>query len=127
MSRPVLFGSRLCESLFDGATLPLLSIVPGILLWYAGRGFWEAAGGGIMFGILLSPVAGGLRIAVEVLILQKIARRRRGALGGLCAAACTPATMPSCRGFIGGNLRIPNVFPTLGPAEFFRASRRSVW
>lgn len=87
--RPVLFSSRLSESLFDGATLPMLSMVPGILLWYGGLGFWAAVGWGFLFGALLALAVGALRIACEVLMLQKMKRKSRGTLGGLCAAAGT--------------------------------------
>ncbi len=87
--RPVLFTSKLSECLFDGASLPLLSMLPGIVLFHSGWSFWSSAGWGLAFGLLIALAVAALRIAVEVLLLQKCPRRRRGTIGGLCAAAGT--------------------------------------
>jgi ABC-2 type transport system permease protein len=87
--RPVLFTARLGEALFDGATLPLLSMPPGILLFYDGHGFWASAGWGLLFGILLTLAVSALRLTAEIVMLQKLRRKRRGTLCGLGAAAGT--------------------------------------
>lgn len=84
--RPVLFASRLAEGLFDGASLPLLSLLPGIWFFHSGYGFWASVGWGLAFGALIALSLSALRMAVEVLLLQKCQRRRRGTIGGLSAA-----------------------------------------
>jgi ABC-2 type transport system permease protein len=87
--RGVLFSSRLCECLFDGASLPLLSMMPGVFLFQSGYGFWESVGWGLAFGMVTALGIGALRIAIEVLLLQKCPRRRRGTIVGVCTAAGT--------------------------------------
>ena len=87
--RPVLFTSKLSECLFDGASLPLLSMLPGIVLFHSGWSFWKSAGWGLAFGVIIALAVAALRIAVEVLLLQKCPRRRRGTIGGFCAAGGT--------------------------------------
>lgn len=87
--RPVLFTSKLSECLFDGASLPLLSMLPGIILFHSGSSFWGSMGWGLAFGVIIALAVAAVRIAVEVLLLQKCPRRRRGTIGGLCAAAGT--------------------------------------
>jgi ABC-2 type transport system permease protein len=88
VSRSVLFTSKLCECLFD-ASLLLLAMLPGVFLFQRGHGFWSAAGWGVAFGFLMALGVAALRIAAEVTLLQKCPRRRRGTIGGLCAAAGT--------------------------------------
>jgi len=88
VARPVLFMSKLCECLFD-ASLLLLAMLPGVFLFQRGQGFWESAGWGLAFGLLMALGVAALRIAAEVTLLQACPRRRRGTIGGLCAAAGT--------------------------------------
>lgn len=85
--RPVLFASKLSECLFDGASLPLLSMLPGIFLYHSGFTFFSSVGWGLAFGVMIALVVAALRIAIEVLLLQKCQRRRRGTITGVCAAA----------------------------------------
>ena len=85
--RPVLFTSKLSECLFDGASLPLLSMLPGIVIFHSGWTFWSSVWWGFAFGIIIALAVAALRIAVEVLLLQKCPRRRRGTIGGFCGAA----------------------------------------
>lgn len=87
--RGVLFSSKLCECLFDGASLPLLSMLPGVFLFQSGLGFWESAGWGLAFGAIAALGVGAVRIALEVFLLQKCPRRRRGTIGGFAAALGT--------------------------------------
>ncbi len=84
--RPVLFSSKLCEGLFDGASLPLLSLLPGIWIYHSGKTFWPSAGWGLAFGFLMALTVAALRMAAEVLLLQKVSRRRRGTLAGMSMA-----------------------------------------
>lgn len=88
VARSVLFTSKLCECLFD-ASLLLLAMLPGVYLFQRGHGFWESAGWGLAFGLVIGLGVAALRIAAEVTLLQKCPRRRRGTIGGLCAAAGT--------------------------------------
>lgn len=88
VARGVLFVSKLCECLFD-ASLALLGMLPGVFLFLQGHGFWESAGWGLAFGAVIALAVAALRIAIEVTLLQKCARRRRGTIGGFCAAAGT--------------------------------------
>lgn len=105
--RRVLFISKLCECLFDGASLPLLSMLPGIVFYYSGHSFWISAAWGLAFGIVISLSVAAVRIAVEVLLLQKCPRRRRGTIGGICAAAGTLLTVIVLYG--GGTPSLPGV------------------
>jgi ABC-2 type transport system permease protein len=84
--RTVLFSSKLAECLFDSAALPMLSMLPGIYLFQSGYSFWASVGWGLAFGFLMSLAVSALRIATEVLLLQKFPRRRRGTITGICAA-----------------------------------------
>jgi len=88
VSRGVLFTSKLCECLFD-ASLALLAMLPGVFLFQRGCGFWPSLGWGVAFGLVMALGVAALRIAAEVTLLQKFPRRRRGTIGGLCAAAGT--------------------------------------
>lgn len=84
--RRVMFLSRLGECLFDSAALPLLAMLPGILAWHSGHSFFASAGLGLAFGFVMTLAVSALRITAEVVLLQKVARRRRGTIAGLCAA-----------------------------------------